>query len=82
MINETKPNPSISNTDKVSVGETWFTIPTTWANEVRTWIAVSKLITNSSLIGITPIWSERSLIWQMTAPWLSENTGITNTSKP
>ena len=38
----------MTNTDKVSVGETWATIETTWATETRTWLAVSQLFTNPS----------------------------------
>jgi hypothetical protein len=48
MINETKPSSTYTNSAKVSIGETWNTIPTTWATETRTWDAVSKLIDNEA----------------------------------
>ena len=38
----------MTNISKVSVGETWGTIETTWAAETRTWLAVSQLFTNIS----------------------------------
>ena len=38
----------MTNSSKVSIGETWATIPTTYAAETRTWIAVSQLFTNPS----------------------------------
>lgn len=37
-----------TNTSKVSVGETWDTITTSWNTETRTWLAVSQLISNNS----------------------------------
>ena len=36
----------MTNTSKVSIGETWATVSTTWATETRTWLAVSQLFTN------------------------------------
>ena len=39
---------AMTNSSKVSVGETWGTITTTWATETRTWLAVSQLIGNTS----------------------------------
>lgn len=38
----------ITNSAKVSIGETWSTIATSWASESRTWLAASKLIGNTS----------------------------------
>ena len=48
MINQDKPSPSVSNSAKVSTGETWDTVPTNWATETRTWDEISKLIDNTS----------------------------------
>lgn len=50
ITNQSKPTTSITNTAKVSIGETWGSIATTWASETRTWLAVSQLITNSTRI--------------------------------
>ena len=50
MINQSKPTTSLLNSAKVSIGETWDSIITTWATETRTWEAVSKLIENSTKI--------------------------------
>lgn len=50
IVNQSKPTPSISNTDKISIGETWASIDTTWATEVRTWLLVSQLLTNITKI--------------------------------
>ena len=38
----------LTNTSKVTQGETWATITTTWAIETRTWLAVSQLIGNTT----------------------------------
>lgn len=38
----------MTNSSKVSIGETWGTITTTWASEPRTWLAISQLIGNTS----------------------------------
>ena len=38
----------MTNTSKVSVGETWATVSTTWATETRTWLAVSQLFGNTA----------------------------------
>ena len=46
--NVPKPSTSINNTLKVSIGETWGTILTTWATETRTWQQVSQLINNAA----------------------------------
>lgn len=48
ITNQSKPTTSLTNTSKVSIGETWATIDTSWATEVRTWLAVSQLITNGT----------------------------------
>ena len=48
MINTSKPTSAVvTNTPKVSIGETWGSITTTWASEVRDWLKVSQLITNT-----------------------------------
>lgn len=38
----------MSNNSKVSSGETWATISTTWAGEVRTWAEISQLMDNTA----------------------------------
>ena len=38
----------LTNTSKVSVGETWGTASATWGAETRTWLAASQLFTNPS----------------------------------
>lgn len=48
ITNTSKPTTTIANTSKVSIGETWGSIITTWATETRTWLAVSQLITNEA----------------------------------
>ena len=37
-----------SNVSKVSIGETWGGIETTWAAETDTWLAASQIIGNTS----------------------------------
>lgn len=82
ITNQSKPTTSITNTSKVSIGETWATIDTTWATEVRTWLAVSQLITNSAMSSTDPLWSYRTYPWQLVSPWIMASIGITNQSKP
>lgn len=53
MINVDKPTTSITNTDKVSIGETWASVTTTWASETRSWLDVSQLFTNSDRVTST-----------------------------
>lgn len=48
IVNTSRPTSSMSNTSKVSIGETWGTVTTIWANETRTWLAISQLITNGT----------------------------------
>jgi hypothetical protein len=48
ITNTTKPTTSLVNASKVSIGETWGGIQSTWATESRTWLAVSQLINNSA----------------------------------
>lgn len=81
MINQSKPTTSLLNSAKVSIGETWDSIITTWATETRTWEAVSKLITNVSAGVIGLLWSIKRFPWTELTPWLSEG-GITNQLKP
>lgn len=38
----------MTNQTKVSIGETWGTITTSWASETRTWEQVSQLLSNSA----------------------------------
>lgn len=81
MINESRPTTLLANSAKVSIGETWDSIITTWATETRTWEAVSKLITNVSAGVIGLLWSIKRFPWTELTPWLSEG-GITNQLKP
>lgn len=46
MNNESKPTPSVINSEKISIGETWDTITTTWQDEFRTWDRMGILINN------------------------------------
>lgn len=46
IVNSDKPTTTLSNTTKVSIGETWATITTSWASETRTWLDVSQLFDN------------------------------------
>ena len=48
ITNISRPTSALTNTEKVSVGETWGSILTTWASETRTWLAVSQLVTNTA----------------------------------
>ena len=81
MINQDKPTNSLSNSSKVSIGETWGSITTTWASETRTWLAASQLIANSNIGATGFLWSFRRFPWTETSPWLSEG-GISNVNKP
>ena len=72
----------MTNTSKVSVGETWGTIESTWAAETRTWLAVSQLFSNIALSSTDPLWSARTFPWQEALPWQNTNAGIINVSKP
>lgn len=48
ITNTSKPSTSLANTTKVSFGETWGSIPTTWASETRTWLETISLFDNTS----------------------------------
>ena len=50
LVNQSKPTTSLLNSDKISSGETWGSIPTTWASETRTWLATGSLFTNSTKV--------------------------------
>lgn len=80
MINESKPTTTLTNTDKVSIGETWASVTTTWATETRTWQEASQLITNIGIVA--NIWDPRTLPWTSSAPWLLVGGGMTNINKP
>jgi hypothetical protein len=47
IINQSKTSSSLANSSKVSIGETWASILTSWASETRTWLEVSQLLTNT-----------------------------------
>ena len=70
----------LTNQNKVSVGETWDTVTTSWATEAQTWQGASHLITNIGIIA--NIWESRTLPWTSPAPWLLVGGGITNQNKP
>lgn len=81
ITNTSKPVTSVTNNAKVSIGETYATITSSWSSETRTWLKASSLVTNIS-IGITGfIWSLKRTPWTESAPWLDEG-GISNASKP
>ena len=48
ITNTVKPSSSLTNSSKVSIGETWGSILTTWATETRSWLKISQLITNTA----------------------------------
>ncbi len=50
ITNTSKPSSSITNLSKISIGETWGSIDTTWATETRTWLEVSQLIANTAKV--------------------------------
>lgn len=50
ITNTSKPTTSLTNTARVSFGELWSTIATTWATETRTWLGTGSLVTNTSRI--------------------------------
>lgn len=81
ITNVSKPNTSLSNTDKISGSETWATISTTWATEARTWIDTISLMSNTTLEGITFLWAYNSQPWSYQLPW-QVSTGMTNIAKP
>ena len=81
IINQNKPNTSLTNISRISIGESWSSITTTYASETRTWADMASLIDNISL-GITGyLWSIKRFPWTEATPWLSEG-GISNQSKP
>lgn len=81
ITNTSKPSPSVlTNTQKISIGETWGSIDTTWSSETRTWLEASQLITNT-VLSSDPIWSYRSFPWLMALPW-QQPRGMINSNKP
>lgn len=51
ITNTTKPSaPSITNVSRISTGETWASILTTWAAETRTWTDVASFFTNAARV--------------------------------
>lgn len=48
ITNVSKPTTSLTNIDRVNIGETWATITTTWATETRTWADTASVIDNVS----------------------------------
>lgn len=72
----------MTNVSKVSIGETWESVTTSWSSETRTWLAVSQLLTNQAMSSTSPLWSSRTFPWQEALPWQNTNAGIINVSKP
>lgn len=50
MINQDRPTSSVSNQAKINIGETWATIMTTYATEIRTWADMASIISNLSKV--------------------------------
>lgn len=48
ITNTPKPTTTFSNASKVSGAETWATIMTTWASEVRSWLDCVSLFENAT----------------------------------
>jgi len=81
LTNQSKPATSLTNTTKVSFGELWSTITTTWASETRTWLDTISLMDNVSKGTTGFLWSLTRFPWTESSPWTSEG-GISNVSKP
>jgi len=47
-LNTSKPTTTITNTARVSFGELWSTITTSWSSEVRDWLTTGSLFTNTT----------------------------------
>ncbi len=82
LINQSKPTTSLSNSNKVSFGETWATVTTTWASETRSWLAISQLFTNTTKATQSYLWSSDSFPWLELTPWDNTYGGIINLAKP
>lgn len=87
MINQDKPTPSVSNSTKVSSGETWGSITTTWGTETRTWGSIGRLIVNDTydktgLIYLVTELSERLLMESGEELIVSDEGLIVNEDKP
>jgi hypothetical protein len=80
MINLDKPTTSFINSTKVSDGEIWATVSTTWLSETRTWGGIAHFITNT-YTNFGFLWSVLNTPWTSLLPW-SNIAGITNQSKP
>ena len=48
LTNTSKPSTSLTNTTKVSFGETWDTWDTAWEDETRTWDEMISLLDNTA----------------------------------
>lgn len=71
-----------TNTDKVSIGETWGTIASTWGTETRDWQSASQLIANTAKTSYgAPLWNTQ-LVWQLSLPWQVNTSIMTNSEKP
>lgn len=50
ITNEAKPTTTLANSTRISIGETWASIPYTWAGETRAWDDCISLIDNASKV--------------------------------
>lgn len=48
MDNTPRPTPTLNNTTKVSISETWGSITSTWGSETRTWLGTISVIGNTT----------------------------------
>lgn len=81
ITNLPKISSSVTNQSKISSGETWASILTTWATETNTWAEIGSLIDNLTKVGRVVLWATGTLPWQLPTPWL-DTGGITNLSRP
>ena len=82
MINQTRPTNSLTNTSRVSSGETWNSITTIWDEETRIWNETGSLVDNTIMSATNPLWYYRTFPWQLSLPWQITNQGIINQSRP
>lgn len=85
ITNVSKPTTSLTNSSKISIGETWGSITSTWASEVRDWLTCSQLISNSSKprsLGSYTFDEIGDRIISETGGAMSDSSFIINESKP
>lgn len=71
----------MTNASKVSIGETWASIASTYTEEARTWERASQLI-NNAVDTTYFIWSLSTYPWTNPNPWLLVGSSIINQNKP